>query len=82
MAILFKTDGTVEKRIVKSLKDAQELVEGYIEVIKISNLHYVICNEDGLSKQLPKNNLSLALTGRELVGNILLILYDEFDGLE
>lgn len=65
-AQIYNTDGTIVPVEPKNGKDfqlaeLQQIVEGYIEAIPLSANDaskdlYLICNEDGKSKNLPINN--------------------------
>lgn len=63
--ILFKTDGSQEHVVPKnnklfSLKELQEFVHGYIEVLKLYDGRYgmlmLIVNEEGKLHKLPRND--------------------------
>ena len=57
-----------------SLKELQEVVEGYIEYYPTNNKKYkVIVNEEGLLKRLPLNKLSSSIFGIHAVGNVLIV---------
>ena len=43
------------KEIENDLQTMQEIVGGYIEVTKLTQGINIICNEEGLIKELPKN---------------------------
>lgn len=61
-----------------SLKSMQEIVGGYIEIVRLPQLpsgYILICNEDGLLRDLPVNKLGLRgvcfvckESGEDLVG--------------
>ena len=59
---LIKNDGTVTTKRRMSLKEMQDFVGGYIEIVG-----NVICNEDGRFKKLPPN-----CTLPMFVGNIII----------
>jgi len=42
--------------VENDLKPMQKIVGGYLESVTLSNRLVVLCNEDGLSLGLPKNN--------------------------
>jgi len=56
-----------------TLKDLQEIVEGYIEVVasKYAGMLEVV-NEEGLLKGLKPNKLAHHILGKNYVGNVLL----------
>jgi hypothetical protein len=80
--ILYSTDGS-QKTInfagkFARLKDLQELVGGYIELIYLKDSMVLVVNEDGLSNNLPSNaNASKIVIsqnkGYGIVGNAFLI---------
>ena len=65
MFTLYSVDGEIKKRAGMSLKEAQEFVGGYIEVVGD-----VICNEDGKHLGLDKNKERPEFVGNIIVGNI------------
>ena len=73
--LVLKTDNTIEMRSIDdelSLKQAQEIVEGYIELVpKRDPYFYYIVNEEGLLKELEENALAKRLFGMRLVGNLI-----------
>ena len=84
MIKLFKTDGKVIKLKLRhySLQEIQEMVGGYVELVRISNNPYLhaYVNEDGLMLKLKINEafneflLSKTLAGfNPIVGNAILI---------
>lgn len=75
-AVLIKKNSLV---IVKpdaeyfTLKELQEAVEGYIEIVSSKRSGCVdVVNEEGLIKQLYFNELAYLLVGRKYVGNVLI----------
>jgi len=57
-----------------TLKEAQDYVEGYIEVLWLDNGDCLIVNEEGRRLNLPVNNeATLLMRGRIIVGNALLL---------
>lgn len=55
-----------------SLKTLQGLVGGYIEVVRLPEEQILICNEEGLLNNLPYNLSASLLTGRILVGDVVI----------
>ena len=86
MAMLLKTDNTIElikpKDKYFSLEELQGYVEGLIEYYphRIDG-NNVICNEEGLLLDLPYNNLAKLILDVDLVGPILVspANLDEYD---
>jgi len=69
-----KTDGTIEEVAVdkdNSLKQMQDAVGGYIELIYLSDNKVMVVNEEGLIKRLPYNHTASKLAGQTIVGNVL-----------
>ena len=54
--------------ISDSLQNLQKIVEGYIETLYLTDDVVVICNEEGLLKNLPNN---MRIHDQELVGTII-----------
>lgn len=85
MATIIKTDGGTEQLELagppgnpERLKQLQNAVGGYIELVGRVDSGYVLGNEDGLSKQLPLNaNMSRQL-GYSIVGNCVVLTEDEW----
>ena len=59
---LIDTEGNITYKDSMTLKEMQDFVEGYIEIVGD-----IICNEDGLLLQLPKNKVY-----PRFVGNIII----------
>lgn len=60
MATILKTNGTQQKVTPKNgtdfqLDELQEIVGGYIEIVRVNTGELIICNEDGLIDRLPFN---------------------------
>lgn len=73
--LILKSDDSVELRWVEgelSLKEVQEIVEGYIELVPIKNdKFFFIVNEEGLLKGLEVNELARQMFGLDVVGNLI-----------
>lgn len=85
-AMLLKSDNTIELIKPKdknfSLKEMQGYVGGLIELYPHRiDKNIIICNEEGLIKNLPYNNLAKLILGVNLVGNVIVspTNLDEFD---
>ena len=80
MAVIIKTDGTF--KIVKpekkelTLKQLQEAVEGYIELVPILDSKYagniMFCNEDGIRLKKEFNPYASKIAGQNVVGNVII----------
>ncbi len=57
-----------------TLKELQEAVDGYIEVVQSEFDNYLdVVNEEGKLKKLYFNNIAYMLMNREYVGNVLVV---------
>ena len=54
-----------------SLEEAQKLVGGYVELIKLPDGSQLFVDEDGRSKGLDLNPLATALYGQRIIGPAL-----------
>ncbi len=76
-AVVFRTDGTKEELDHRpSLKEAQEIVGGYIEFVSVGNGVTLVVNEEGLMKHKPLNKTATDLYRRGvhngiIVGNVI-----------
>jgi hypothetical protein len=75
MATLYKTDGTTEEHTPDgkkiTLAQAQGLVGGYVELVRLGKKGVLLVDEEGLIKQLPINHQASKLAGKLLVGPVL-----------
>jgi hypothetical protein len=77
-----KTDGTIEEVAINkdnSLKQKQELVGGYIELIYLADNKVMIVNEEGLIHGLPFNTKATKIAKKYIVGNALLCNRNEIN---
>ena len=79
MVRLLRANGMVEEISPKNgkkfeLKELQEYVGGYIEVVQVPEDGFLIAivNEEGLLKRLPFNSAANIMFGLELVGDIII----------
>ena len=80
MATLLKTDGKKEDNITLkhlSLLEIQEMVGGYIEIVRLPKGMSLIVNEDGRSLDLPFNKEASKEYGQDIVGNAILCHHTE-----
>ena len=68
---IYRTEGPIEDCGQLTLKEAQDIVGGYIEVIYPQGTQ-VIMNEDGKMLNLGFNPLATLLTGVELCGTVII----------
>lgn len=59
-----------------TLKELQDIVQGYIEIITLSNLLIMVINEEGIIKELPMNIKASQIAasynrGSFIVGDVL-----------
>jgi hypothetical protein len=72
MATLLKSDGQrVEGVDISTLKEMQELVGGYIEIVYLPEGKCLIINEEGLLLGLPLNQQATELYGHPIVGEVI-----------
>lgn len=55
-----------------SLKELQEAVEGYIEIVRLENDLIMVVNEEGRLRNLPFNESASALAKQSIVGRVLI----------
>jgi hypothetical protein len=73
MAKLIKADETIIKDVdISTLKQMQNLVGGYIEIVHISAEEMLIVNEEGLLFGLPFNSEASELAGITILGDAIL----------
>lgn len=81
MAKIIKSNGEVEERELNGeLKELQEIVGGYIQIVPINYQGYagIVCNENGKLEDLPTNHIATGLVGSQLfpfdylVGTVIL----------
>ncbi len=70
-----KTDGTIEEVAIdkdNSLKQMQDAVGGYIELVRLTDDDIMVVNEEGLVFGLPINEHASKIAGQTIVGNVLM----------
>ncbi len=72
MITAYYIDGREETLDKLSLEKAQEIVEGYVEVLVIGNVQ-LLCNEEGLLKNMPINHVVGAMMNIALRGNVIML---------
>lgn len=89
MAILIHASGTVEKVTPLNGKDftveeIQKHIQGYFQVAarfqkdEVSEEFFVLCDEEGLIKELPFNLIGSQMALKHLVGPVLICNNTEF----
>lgn len=57
-----------------TFRDAQKVVGGYVEVVRVPAGGCLLVNEDGQLRRLPVNEAATALAGRPIVGDAVFLL--------
>jgi hypothetical protein len=75
-AMLIKADTTVEAITPKesecfSLKELQDYVGGYIEILNLENDYIMVIDEEGLLKKKKLNKHATKLFGAPIVGDVV-----------
>lgn len=90
MARLLKTNGEIVEIEPKngkkfSLEEAQQYVDGYVEVVQLKHREILICNEEGIIRDMDYNLNATALLkssygpgAQRLYGNVIHCLSKEF----
>tara|TARA_Y100000361_G_scaffold50495_1_gene43920 strand:- start:813 stop:1052 length:240 start_codon:yes stop_codon:yes gene_type:complete len=77
MAQLIKTDGTIVKDVaVETLQQQQQLVDGYIEYVYQGDKVFIV-NEEGYLRSMDFNPKASEMSGRPLVGDVVVALQSE-----
>ena len=82
MAYLLKANGTIEQmKWNPSLREIQEAVGGYIELIPTGNLGYMYGNEEGKLMGLPVNKAATSMITFDdiVVGDVVVMEEGEED---
>lgn len=83
MAQILKTTGEIETIIIdksQRLIQLQNIVGGFIEIIKLKSNKYMIINEEGKLLNLPVNRLASSIYKQDIiVGNALICDKDEIE---
>ena len=77
-----KTDGTIKEVAVdkdNSLKQMQDAVGGYIELVRLADDDVMIVNKEGLNLRLPINEHASKIVGQTIVGNVLICKGKDLD---
>lgn len=59
------------------LKTLQDAVGGYIEAVTITPNMTMFCNEEGLLRGLPLNIMATGMSGRHIVGDVVVAVEKE-----
>ena len=54
-----------------SLEEAQEIVGGYVEMVRLTRDKIMLVDEEGLLKRLPYNIPATVVAGRHIVGTAI-----------
>lgn len=76
ISVLLKRPGEIPRHVnvSNSLEALQKNVEGYIETVTLAEDLVIICNEEGLLKEMPYN---CTICGQPFVGPILMVGREE-----
>jgi len=78
--LVITVDGEANPQNFSVLKDYQNAVGGYIEIVGGATGVTALANEDGRALNLPFNQAASVLLGTYLVGNVVLIGDADEDG--
>lgn len=56
-----------------TIKKAQELVDGYVELITLVDGRQMLMNEEGIHKGMPLNMEASDIAQRHIVGNVIIL---------
>ena len=77
MAQLIKTDGSIINDVaVDTLQQQQQLVDGYIEYVYRDDKVFIV-NEEGLLRSMDFNAKASEMSGRPLVGDVVVAFQSE-----
>tara|TARA_Y100000004_G_C8749867_1_gene341901 strand:- start:107 stop:346 length:240 start_codon:yes stop_codon:yes gene_type:complete len=77
MAQLIKTDGSIVNDVsVETLQQQQQLVDGYIEYVYKEDKVFIV-NEEGLLRSMDFNAKASEMSGRPLVGDVVVASQSE-----
>ena len=66
-----KTDVTPDNGTDFQLEEMQEIVGGYIEIVRLDEKQIMVVNEEGVIYNLPHNKKASKLCGIPIVGDVL-----------
>lgn len=73
-ATIVRADGTVEELDRRpTLKEAQQVVGGWIELVKTKDGRVLVVNEEGKMLNLPRNGFASSLYHGNIVGDVLVL---------
>ena len=61
------------------LKQLQDIVGGYIEIVQLGGGEIAVINEEGRMHGLPYNQNASMVTGMDLVGDVVIMDYADLD---
>ena len=61
-----------------TLEEAQQAVNGYVEIIYLTKKLIMLVNEEGRLYGLPNNPLASAIVGSSIVGDVIICNVDKF----
>jgi len=66
------------KTLNGSLKDYQTIIDGYIEVVKVSSYEQLLVDEDAIMKNKNVNRIASVLAKKRILGTAILIKIEDF----
>lgn len=75
---IIKADGTTTPVVPSkgtrfTLTEVQEIVDGYVERLRLSRGEVMLVDEEGVLKEKPVNRSASEIAGRMIVGDVLLL---------
>lgn len=67
-AVIIRANGTTYVEDVTSLEEWQEIVGGYVQWVNFNDGCGVLCNEDGISLNLPRNERATHFANKRQIG--------------
>ena len=78
-ALVIRVNGNEDTIQDLELDTLQKAVGGYIELVHIGGGKVLIVDEEGLIKQKPVNYRATEMSGRSIVGDVVLANYNDLD---
>ena len=79
MIQLIKSNGDVTDNFTAdTLKEKQEAVGGYIEIVHTRKGKVLIVNEEGLIKGLQPNKRAMEIAGQHIVGDVICLDQEDY----
>lgn len=75
--MIIHSDGTISKLADNKLKTMQNAVGGYIEVVQLDAENLMVCNEEGIIRDLPYNTIASYLHNSAIFGDVIIMRESE-----